>query len=181
MEAGLLGALLGILTVSRLQVEPVMVVLDQQKMAGFWREAGVASNHSLALNAPNRVEGLLLAFNGSSLVVEAAYNNSGSCKVDTALGLETDVVGKFMFPGHREIWVLDTDYEGYAILRVSMLWQGRDFSVIKYLTRNLESEDMAGLWRFRELTTHTGLYLFPRQGKCARMLKKVSPGLAGPL
>lgn len=44
------------------------------QMAGFWREAGVASNHSLALNAPNRVEGLLLAFNGSSLVVEAAYN-----------------------------------------------------------------------------------------------------------
>lgn len=32
MEAGLLGALLGILTVSRLQVEPVMVVLDQQKV-----------------------------------------------------------------------------------------------------------------------------------------------------
>lgn len=37
--------------------------------------------------------------------------------------------------GHREIHVLDTDYEHYAILRVSLQWQGKEFHVFKYLSK----------------------------------------------
>lgn len=37
--------------------------------------------------------------------------------------------------GHREIHVLDTDYEGYAILRVSLMWRGRNFHVLKYFSK----------------------------------------------
>ncbi|XP_069915413.1 epididymal-specific lipocalin-8-like isoform X4 [Oryctolagus cuniculus] len=175
MEAGLLSALLGVLVVPWLQVAPVLVDLDRHKIAGFWREVGVASEQSLALNAPKRVQGLFLTVNGSSLVVRAAFNNSGSCETERIVGWEAGIPGKFTFPGHREILVLDTDYERYAIMRMSLLWQGRDFSMIKYLTRTLESEDQVGFWRFRELTAHTGLYLFARQGRCARLLKEVRP------
>ncbi|KAK2120728.1 hypothetical protein P7K49_002114 [Saguinus oedipus] len=67
--------------------------------------------------------------------------------------------------GHREIQVLDTDYESYAILRVSLMWRGRNFHVLKYFTRSLEDEERLEFWRFRELTADTGLYLVARPGE----------------
>nr|XP_045230064.1 epididymal-specific lipocalin-8 [Macaca fascicularis] len=155
--------------------------LTSHCIGGFWREVGVASYQSLVLMAPKRVEGLFLTLNGSNLTVKVAYNSSGSCEIERIVGSETDTTGKFAFPGHREIHVLDTDYEGYAILRVSLMWRGRNFHVLKYFTRSLEDEDRLGFWRFRELTADTGLYLAARPGRCAELLKEVSltpnPGL----
>ncbi|XP_045418005.1 epididymal-specific lipocalin-8 isoform X2 [Lemur catta] len=184
MEARLLRAVLGIFLVFRAQVEAAMVDLDLQKLVGFWREVGLASDQNLALKAPKRVEGLFLTASGSDLTVKAAYNNSGSCETEKIVGSEIDISGKFAFPeglpanpalapeGHREIHVLDTDYSGYAILRVSLRWQGRDFHVFKYFTRSLEDDDPLGFWRFRELTADTGLYLAARHGECAKLLKE---------
>ena len=40
-----------------------------------------------------------------------------------------------LLPGHREIHVIDTDYEQYAILRLSLHWQGKDFHVLKYFSK----------------------------------------------
>lgn len=37
--------------------------------------------------------------------------------------------------GNREIHVLDTDYERYTILKLSVLWQGRNFHVLKYFSK----------------------------------------------
>ncbi|XP_075865304.1 epididymal-specific lipocalin-8 [Microcebus murinus] len=150
--------------------------LDREKLAGFWREVGVASDQNLALKAPKRVEGLFLTLSGSNLTVKAAYNNSGSCETENIVGSEIDVSGKFAFPGHREIHVLDTDYQGYAILRVSLRWNNRDFHAFKYFTRSLEDDDPPGFWKFRELTADTGLYLAARAGRCAKVLKQVSLG-----
>ncbi|XP_053429939.1 epididymal-specific lipocalin-8 isoform X1 [Nycticebus coucang] len=98
--------------------------------------------------------------------------SSGSCETEKIVGSEINVSGKFAFPGQREIQVLDTDYEGYAILRLSLLWQGREFHVLKYFTRSLEDDDHLGFWRFREVTADTGLYLAPRHGRCAELLKQ---------
>uniref|UniRef100_A0A1D5QZT6 Lipocalin 8 n=1 Tax=Macaca mulatta TaxID=9544 RepID=A0A1D5QZT6_MACMU len=165
MEARLPCTILGVLVVLWAQVAAAMVELDQQKIGGFWREVGVASYQSLVLMAPKRVEGLFLTLNGSNLTVKVAYNSSGSCEIERIVGSETDTTGKFAFPGHREIHVLDTDYEGYAILRVSLMWRGRNFHVLKYFTRSLEDEDRLGFWRFRELTADTGLYLAARPGE----------------
>uniref|UniRef100_A0A2I2ZLF5 Lipocalin 8 n=1 Tax=Gorilla gorilla gorilla TaxID=9595 RepID=A0A2I2ZLF5_GORGO len=139
---------------------------------GFWREVGVASDQSLVLTAPKRVEGLFLTLSGSNLTVKVAYNSSGSCEIEKIVGSEIDSMGKFAFLGHREIHVLDTDYEGYAILRVSLMWRGRNFCVLKYFTRSLEDEDRLGFWKFRELTADTGLYLVARPGQCAELLKE---------
>ncbi|NP_001165311.1 epididymal-specific lipocalin-8 precursor [Macaca mulatta] len=172
MEARLPCTILGVLVVLWAQVAAAMVELDQQKIGGFWREVGVASYQSLVLMAPKRVEGLFLTLNGSNLTVKVAYNSSGSCEIERIVGSETDTTGKFAFPGHREIHVLDTDYEGYAILRVSLMWRGRNFHVLKYFTRSLEDEDRLGFWRFRELTADTGLYLAARPGRCAELLKE---------
>lgn len=38
-------------------------------------------------------------------------------------------------PGHREMHVIDTDYEQDAILRVSLHWRGRAFHVLKYFSK----------------------------------------------
>lgn len=86
--------------------------------------------------------------------------------------------------------MIDTDYERYAILRLSLHWQGKDFHVLKYFSklagaaafpgavplgprsapaappaRSLEDEFAPGFWRFRELTADTGLYLVARHGE----------------
>ncbi|XP_016869761.1 epididymal-specific lipocalin-8 isoform X1 [Homo sapiens] len=162
-------------------VPPASGALTAHCIGGFWREVGVASDQSLVLTAPKRVEGLFLTLSGSNLTVKVAYNSSGSCEIEKIVGSEIDSTGKFAFPGHREIHVLDTDYEGYAILRVSLMWRGRNFRVLKYFTRSLEDKDRLGFWKFRELTADTGLYLAARPGRCAELLKEVSltpdPGL----
>ncbi|XP_070287110.1 epididymal-specific lipocalin-8-like [Myotis yumanensis] len=173
MGAGLLGAILGLVLVL-VQVEVAVQDLDLQKIVGFWREVGVASNQNLALKTPRRPEALFLTLRGAELTVKAAYNSSGSCETENIVGSEVDVSGRFVFPGHREIHVIDTDYERYAILRLSLHWQGRAFHVLKYFTRSLEDQDEPGFWRFRELTADTGLYLVARHGRCAKLLKEVS-------
>ncbi|XP_005625139.1 epididymal-specific lipocalin-8 isoform X6 [Canis lupus baileyi] len=171
MEAGLLSAILGLVTV---QGETAMLDLDLQKIAGFWREVGVASSQNLALKTPKRLEALFLTLSGHELLVKAAYYSSGSCETENIVGSEIDMSGTFVFPGHREIQVVDTDYEQYAILRLSLHWQGKDFRVLKYFTRSLEDENGPGFWRFRELTADTGLYLVARHGRCAKLLKEGS-------
>ncbi|XP_015361147.2 epididymal-specific lipocalin-8 isoform X3 [Marmota marmota marmota] len=146
------------------------------QISGFWREVGLASEFNMALDAGMKVEGLFITLSGRNMTVKAAYNNSGSCTTEKVVGSGRDAaVGKFAFPGHREIHVLDTDYEHYAILRVSLQWQGKEFHVFKYLTRSLDREDEPGFWRFRELTADTGLYLVSRHRRCAKLLKEVSP------
>ncbi|XP_047703059.1 epididymal-specific lipocalin-8-like [Prionailurus viverrinus] len=171
MDAGLLSIILGIVLV---RVETATQDLNLHKIVGFWREVGVASSQNLALKTPKRLEALFLTLSGDELTVKAAYDSSGSCETENIVGSETDVSGRFVFPGHREIHVIDTDYEQYAILRVSLHWQGRDFHVLKYFTRSLEDEYGPGFWRFRELTADVGLYLVARHGRCAKLLKEVS-------
>ncbi|XP_032164323.1 epididymal-specific lipocalin-8 [Mustela erminea] len=153
------------------------------QIAGFWREVGVASSQNLALKTPKRLEALFLTLSGRELTVKVAYNSSGSCETEKIVGSEIDVSGTFAFPGHREIHVIDTDYEQYAILRLSLRWQGKDYYVLKYFTRSLEDEYGPGFRRFRDLTADMGLYLVARHGRCAELLKEVSlaPGCAGPL
>ncbi|KAM5257347.1 epididymal-specific lipocalin-8 isoform 1-T1 [Hipposideros larvatus] len=111
---------------------------------------------------------------GIFLTLTLLPSSSGSCDTENIVGSETDISGKFVFPGNREIHVIDTDYEHYAILRLSLHWQGKDFHVLKYFTRSLEDEDGPGFWRFRELTADTGLYMVARHGRCAKLLKEVS-------
>ncbi|KAK2488481.1 hypothetical protein MC885_003737 [Smutsia gigantea] len=199
MEAGLLGAIL--LNTLMAQLEMAMQDLDMRKIAGFWREVGVASNQNLALKTPKRLEALFLTLTGR-LTVKAARNSLGSCETEKILGSEIDVSGKFVFPGKnhcrvaavtspallaRRPWpvlfgtlrgagqqahgpppacprpqahgpppacprpyhVPGMDYERYAILRLSLHWQGNDFHVLKYFTRSLEDEDEPGFWKFR--------------------------------
>lgn len=109
-------------------------------------------------------------------------------------------------PGNREIHIIDTDYKHYAILQLSLRWQGKDFHVLKYYSklpgvgfcsatacggqgeallspryhtaRSLEDEGGPGFWRFRELTTDTGLYLVARHGE--PQVFGVSSGLGTP-
>ncbi|XDB55784.1 hypothetical protein AB1E18_009245 [Capra hircus] len=159
MGAGLLSALLGLALV---QMTPQG--LDLQKMVGFWWEAGVASRENLALKTPRRLEALFLTLSGETLTVTVAYNNSGSCQTEEIVSSEMNVLGKFVFPGRREIHVMDTDYEQYAILRVSLQWQNNEFYVFKYFTRSLGGECEPGFLKFRELTTDMGLYLVGRHG-----------------
>uniref|UniRef100_A0A7N5K1Y2 Epididymal-specific lipocalin-8-like n=1 Tax=Ailuropoda melanoleuca TaxID=9646 RepID=A0A7N5K1Y2_AILME len=145
---------------------------DHCFIAGFWREVGVASSQNLALKTPKRLEALFLTLGGHELIMKASYNSSGSCETEKIVSSEIDVSGTFIFPGHREIHVIDTDYEQYAILRLSLLWQGKDFHVLKYFTRSLEDEYGPGFWRFRELMADIGLYLVARHGRCAKLLKE---------
>ncbi|KAF6125045.1 lipocalin 8 [Phyllostomus discolor] len=169
MEARLLSAVLGVILV---QGGMAMQSLDLPKIAGFWREVGVASKQHLALTTPKRLEALFLTLSAAELTVKAAYSSLGSCETQNVVGSEVDVSGKFVFPGHREIRVIDTDYERYAILRLTLAWRGEDVHVLKYFTRSLEDDYEPGLWRFRELTADTGLYLAARRGRCAELLKQ---------
>ncbi|XP_006863863.1 PREDICTED: uncharacterized protein LOC102829186 [Chrysochloris asiatica] len=175
MGARLLTTVLGAVVLGlQMQVGLLLQLdLDREKIAGFWREVGVASDYNLALNTPKRLEGLFLTSNGSNLTVKVVYNNSGNCETEKVVGSEMDVSGKFVFPGRRELHVLDTDYEHYAILRLSLHWRGRDFGVLKYFSRSLEDINEPGFWKFRELTADTGLYLAARKGNCAQLLKEL--------
>ncbi|XP_024855515.1 epididymal-specific lipocalin-8 isoform X4 [Bos taurus] len=140
----------------------VKVAVPLPRMVGFWWEAGVASRENLALKTPRRLEALFLTLSGETLTVAVAYNNSGSCQTEEIVSSEMNVWGKFVFPGRREIHVVDTDYEQYAILRVSLQWQNHEFYVFKYFTRSLGGECEPGFLKFRELTTDMGLYLVGR-------------------
>ncbi|XP_036983517.1 epididymal-specific lipocalin-8 [Artibeus jamaicensis] len=171
MEARLLSAILGVVLV---QAETAVQSLDLPRLAGFWREVGVASKQHLALTTPKRLEALFLTLHEAELTVRAAYSSLGSCETENIVGSEVNVSGKFVFPGRREIRVIDTDYERYAILRLSLAWRGEDVHVLKYFARSLEEDYEPGLWKFRELAADTGLFLVARHGQCAKLLKQVS-------
>ncbi|XP_059114788.1 epididymal-specific lipocalin-8 [Peromyscus eremicus] len=172
MEARLLSTVWGLFLVYGLQAESMRVDLVPEKIAGFWKEVAVTSDQNLVLKAQRRVEGLFLTFSGRNITVKAVYNSSGSCVTETSVGSERNIVGEFAFPGQRKIHVLDTDYEHYTILKLSLLWQGRNFHVLKYFTRSLETEDEPGFWRFWEMTADRGLYMLARHGRCAELLKE---------
>ncbi|GAB1286084.1 Epididymal-specific lipocalin-8 [Apodemus speciosus] len=155
MEARLLSNICGLFLVFLLQAESTQAELVPEKIAGFWKEVAVASNQSLVLKAQRRVEGLFLTFSGRNITVKAVYNSSGSCVTERSVGSERDTVGDFAFPGNREIHVLDTDYERYTILKLTVLWRAR----------SLENEDEPGFWRFREMTADQGLYMLARHGR----------------
>ncbi|EHB11621.1 Epididymal-specific lipocalin-8 [Heterocephalus glaber] len=171
MLGRLLSAILGVLGV--LPAGWALEVLDQQKIGGFWREAGVASDQNLVLKTRKRIEGVFRTVSGSNLTVKVVFN--------------------------QEMHMLDTDYKHYAILRVSLVWRGKDVPMLKYLSklggvggrfalrhprpaqqvpvpvaRGLEDEDEPGFRKFRELTVDTGLYLVAQHGRCAELLKEVS-------
>ncbi|XP_006233694.3 epididymal-specific lipocalin-8 isoform X1 [Rattus norvegicus] len=175
MEARLLVVVCRLVLEFLLQAESTRVELVPEKIAGFWKEVAVASDQNLVLKAQRRVEGLFLTFSGRNVTVKAVYNSSGSCMTERSVGSERDAAGEFAFPGNREIHVMDTDYERYTILKLSVLWQGTNFHVLKYFTRSLENEDEPGFWRFREMTADQGLYMLARHGRCAELLKEVSP------
>uniref|UniRef100_H0VPS4 Lipocalin 8 n=1 Tax=Cavia porcellus TaxID=10141 RepID=H0VPS4_CAVPO len=175
MEARLLSTVLSLLAV--LLAGWALEDLDPRKIEGFWREVGVASDKDLALRTPRRAEGVFLTVNGSSLTVKVVFNNSKSCETETTVGWRSGAAENFAFPGHREIHVLDTDYQHYAILRMSLLWRGKDFHVLKYFTRSLEGEDEQGFRKFRELTADTGLYLVAQHGGCGRLERRLGRGL----
>ncbi|EGW09234.1 Epididymal-specific lipocalin-8 [Cricetulus griseus] len=149
MEARLLNTIWRLFLVYLLQAESTRVDLVPEKIAGFWKEVAVASDQNLVLKTQRRIEGLFLTFSGRNITVKAVYN--------------------------RKICVLETDYEHYTILKLSLLWQGRNFHVLKYFTRSLEIEDEPGFWRFREMTADQGHYMLARHGRCAELLKEVSP------
>ncbi|XP_013211000.1 epididymal-specific lipocalin-8 [Microtus ochrogaster] len=174
MEARLLRTVWGLFLLYLLQAESASSVdLVPEKIAGFWKEVAVTSEQNLVLKTQRRVEGLFLTFSGRNITVKAVYNSSGSCMTETSVGSGRDTVGEFAFPGQRKIYVLDTDYEHYTILKLSLLWQGRNFHVLKYFTRSLETEDEPGFWRFREMTADQGLYMLTRHGRCAELLREL--------
>ncbi|CAH6788709.1 Lcn8 [Phodopus roborovskii] len=172
MEARLLNTIWGLLLMYLLHVESTRVDLVPEKIAGFWKEVAVTSDQNLVLKTQRRIEGLFLTFSGRNITVKAVYNSSGNCMTETTVGSRRDTGGDFAFPGHRKIYVLETDYEHYTILKLSLLWQGRNFHVLKYFTRSLESEDEPGFWKFREMTADQGLYMLARHGRCAELLKE---------
>uniref|UniRef100_A0A5G2QPC1 Lipocalin 8 n=1 Tax=Sus scrofa TaxID=9823 RepID=A0A5G2QPC1_PIG len=158
MEPGLLSAVLGVVLVQVMATHD----LDLQKIAGFWREVGVASSQNLVLKSPRRLEALFLTSREGELTVKAAYNSSGSCETEQIVSSEVNASGKFVFPGRREIHVIDIDYEQYAILRVSHLWQGREFHVLKYFSKLLPRAPVLA-----------PLSLSRPAGRCAKLLKEV--------
>ncbi|XP_034785442.1 epididymal-specific lipocalin-8 isoform X5 [Pan paniscus] len=133
-----------------------MEELDRQKIGGFWREVGVASDQNLVLTAQKRVEGLFLTLSGSNLTVKVAYNSSGSCEIEKIVGSEIDSTGKFAFPA------------------AALPGTARPAPLCP-TARSLEDEDWLGFWKFRELTADTGLYLAARPGRCAELLKEAGP------
>ncbi|TKC51707.1 hypothetical protein EI555_013279, partial [Monodon monoceros] len=79
MEAGLLSAVLGIILV---QVEMTTQDLDLQKIAGFWREVGVASSQNLALQTPKRLEALFLTLRHREIqVIDTDYKQYAILRV----------------------------------------------------------------------------------------------------
>ncbi|KAM4850191.1 epididymal-specific lipocalin-8 isoform X3 [Urocitellus parryii] len=80
-----------------MRVVSTLVDLDLQKISGFWREVGLASEFNMALDAGMKVEGLFITLSGRNMTVKAAYNNSGSCETEKVVGSGRDM-GKFAFP-----------------------------------------------------------------------------------
>ncbi|ERE71915.1 epididymal-specific lipocalin-8-like protein [Cricetulus griseus] len=163
MEARLLNTIWGLFLVYLLQAESTTVDLVPEKISGFWKEVAVASDQNLVLKTQRRIEGLFLIFSGRDITVKAVYNKN------------VWVVAGWLPEGNRKICVLETDYEHYTILKLSLLWQGRNFHVLKYFTQSLETEDEPSFWRFWAMTEDQGHYMLTQHRRCAELLKEKFP------
>ncbi|XP_054582765.1 epididymal-specific lipocalin-5-like isoform X3 [Eptesicus fuscus] len=158
MKGPALLALLGLcVTLAAGRRSSVVKDFDFEKFSGFWYEIAFASK----LHEPKarKVVAVLVEWEGGHLALTTSHEDETGCVKDKRLAMKGDVPGKFKLPkefGDKEISVVSTDYETYAIMDVQLHRGAASIGVLKLYSRALE-HDKEVLKKFHQAAKDYGL------------------------
>ncbi|KAK1333920.1 hypothetical protein QTO34_004918 [Cnephaeus nilssonii] len=136
---------------------PCLQPLHPPQFSGFWYEIAFASK----LHEPKarKVVAVLVEWEGGHLALTTSHEDETGCVKDKRLAMKGDVPGKFKLPkefGDKEISVVSTDYETYAIMDVQLHRGAASIGVLKLYSRALE-HDKEVLKKFHQAAKDYGL------------------------
>lgn len=186
MEAKTLLALLGLcLGMAADAQDQVLSDFDVLKFSGLWYEVAFATKTgdlSAAYKA-QKMAGVVIKMEGGHPTLTAAYYNEDHCVTEEDSASQGDAPGKFKVirgAGNKEVDVVDTDYESYAIMDVAFHKDKEAMRALKLYCRSLDQNTEA-LRKFREAAKERGfteadIHVPPADLTCVNLLQAVSAG-----
>uniref|UniRef100_A0A8C6E526 Lipocalin/cytosolic fatty-acid binding domain-containing protein n=1 Tax=Moschus moschiferus TaxID=68415 RepID=A0A8C6E526_MOSMO len=161
MRGSLLAALLGLLVVLAAGKEDLgLQNFNATQFSGMWYEIALASNlEHQSLSPRRKVGAVIVEQNGPHLTLTSVTDHMNRCMKEKNQAVRGNAPGKFKFrsdSGGKEVIVVATDYNSYAIMNIVLHRGGKPSSVLKLYSRTLEHNEKA-TEEFMERAVEQGL------------------------
>uniref|UniRef100_A0A5F8H151 Lipocalin/cytosolic fatty-acid binding domain-containing protein n=1 Tax=Monodelphis domestica TaxID=13616 RepID=A0A5F8H151_MONDO len=174
MKTALLCVLLGIFTMLKAEERS----LDLDKFSGFWYEVGMSSNSKMLLKKKDtkRLGAIIITPASNGLHLKIINDDDHVCVREDFLGVQSENQEKFIISETREFIVLDTDYDTYAIMKLSYEDKGQRHHVLQLLCRDLDIV-LEGYKKLRKTSEQFGIskknaVIFIYDDTCPKILSK---------
>ncbi|XP_069871194.1 epididymal-specific lipocalin-5-like isoform X1 [Dipodomys merriami] len=154
---------------------------DFTKFLGLWYEVAFTSKEG-ELGPPHKLEkmgGVLIKVEGNRISLSTTYFSEEGCVLEQVGAFPGNAPGKFKVirkSGDKEIEILDTNYNSYAIINISFHVAGEVRTMMKLYSRTpAHNKDL--LSKFHEVAQERGftgsdVHLFEQDLTCLSVLQK---------
>ncbi|XP_074141170.1 epididymal-specific lipocalin-5-like [Sminthopsis crassicaudata] len=121
---------------------------------------------------------ILMGLRSEGIFTMMTYDKYGQCVLEQFSAIPMGIPGKYRIPYSREIQVLDTDYENYAILEFVFHLNKEKHIVLKLYSRTFfarpnDINTFKEFWAERDYTEDQ-IYMLDNDEKCTKVLLEVS-------
>ncbi|XP_052578400.1 epididymal-specific lipocalin-5-like [Peromyscus californicus insignis] len=130
------------------------------KFLGLWYEIAFASTmdtHGLA-HKEQKLGAMTVKLEENLLALTTTYYNGDHCVLEKAGAMQTDHPGKFKvtkISGSKEVAIVATDYQTYAIIDISSPVAGTVYRAMKLYSRSLNNNEKV-LRKFQKVALENG-------------------------
>ncbi|XP_038623631.1 lipocalin-15-like isoform X2 [Tachyglossus aculeatus] len=163
MNSALLISMLGLVWVNHAHSNvPFKKDFDLNKFSGFWYVIGIAtdSERFMAPKGSKKIAGSIVSTDNGLMRLKFSYHLTGGCQVENLVGKEI-IHGKYHFPGKRDVYVSDTDYQDYAVLYITAYIDGENHDGVMYYSRTKDPTEK-GKKKFTEIS-QTGFHKYKKE------------------
>ncbi|XP_042536828.1 epididymal-specific lipocalin-8 [Dipodomys spectabilis] len=133
---------------------------DFTKFSGLWYEVAFTSKEG-ELGPPHKLEkmgGVLIKVEGNRISLSTTYFSEEGCVLEQVRAFPGNAPGKFKVirkSGDKEIEILDTNYNSYAIMNISLHVAGEVRTMMKLYSRT-PAHNKDSLSKFHEVAQERG-------------------------
>ncbi|XP_038623943.1 lipocalin-15-like isoform X2 [Tachyglossus aculeatus] len=153
MNSALLISLLGLVWVNHAQSNvPFKRSFNLNKFKGFWYVLGMATNSERFMEPKGlkKMAGTIVSTKNGQMGFKFSYHLKTKCKVENVYGREISR-GKYHFPGNRDVYIIETDYQDYALMYLTAVLDGKVHRALLFYSRTRDPTSK-GKKKFREIS-----------------------------